>query len=83
MAQPLAAATAPTAAPAGADRWPKTAQLGGATYTVFQPQLDSWDNYNLVAHAAVSVLPPGQQNAVFGVLNITAKTQVDRTARTV
>ena len=65
------------------DRWPKTAQLDGATYTVFQPQLDSWDSYNLAAHAAVSVLPPGSQNPVFGVLNVTAITKVDRLARTV
>lgn len=66
-----------------ADRWPKTAQLDGATYTVFQPQLDSWDSYNLAAHAAVSVQPPGSQAPVFGVLKVTAKTRVDRLARTV
>src|SRR6516162_5396825 len=65
------------------DRWPKSAQLDGATYTVFQPQLDSWDSYTLAAHAAVSVLPPGSQSPVFGVLKVTAKTRVDRLARTV
>jgi hypothetical protein len=67
----------------GGDQWPKTAQLDGATYTVFQPQLDSWDSYNLAAHAAVSVQPPGSQAPVFGVLKVTAKTRVDRLARTV
>lgn len=75
-----APATANAAIP---DRWPKSAPLDGATYTVYQPQLDSWDNYNLAAHAAVSVLPPGQQNPVYGVIQISAKTQVDRVARTV
>jgi hypothetical protein len=69
--------------PAAGDRWPKTAQLDGATYTVYQPQLDSWDTFNLAAHAAVSVLPPGSQAPVFGVLKLTAKTKVDRLARTV
>ncbi len=80
-----AAAAAPAAAPAAAsvDRWPKTAQLDGATYTVYQPQLDSWDSFNVAAHAAVSVTPPGSQGQVFGVLKLTAKTQVDRLARTV
>jgi len=65
------------------DQWPKTAQLDGATYTVFQPQLDNWDSYNLAAHAAVSVQPPGSQAPVFGVIKVTAKTRVDRLARTV
>ena len=82
------APTAPAAsqaatAPATGDLWPKTANLDGATYTVYQPQLDSWDTYNLAAHAAVSVLPPGSQAPVFGVLKLTAKTAVDRLARTV
>jgi hypothetical protein len=74
---------AQAAMPAGHDQWPKSAGLNGATYTVYQPQLDSWDNTDLTAHAAVSVLPPGQQNPLFGVIQITAKTQVDRVARTV
>ena len=73
----------PPAAQAVGDAWPKTAQLDGATYTVYQPQLDSWDTFNLAAHAAVSVLPPGSQAPVFGVLKLTAKTKVDRLARTV
>jgi hypothetical protein len=81
---PGARATGQGAAPpASGDRWPKTAQLDGATYTVYQPQLDSWDSFNLTAHAAVSVQPPGSQTPVFGVLKLTAKTKVDRLARTV
>ncbi|HTN48212.1 MAG TPA: autotransporter [Burkholderiaceae bacterium] len=73
----------PTAAPTTGDRWPKTAELGGATYTVYQPQLDSWDMSDLTAHAAASVLPPGSQTPVFGVLKLTARTEVDRLGRTV
>jgi hypothetical protein len=70
-------------APASADRWPKSAELNGATYTVYQPQLDSWDTVSVAAHGAVSVTPPGSQVPVFGVLKLTAKTSVDRLARTV
>ena len=73
---------APTG-PVNPDPWPKSAVHGGATYTMFQPQLDSWDQFNLAAHAAVSVLPPGAENPVFGVVQITAQTQVSRQARTV
>ena len=83
QATPLPWTSEAAAAQATGDRWPKTAQLDGATYTVYQPQLDSWDSFNLAAHAAVSVLPPGSQNPVFGVLKLTAKTKVDRLARTV
>src|SRR5512139_188979 len=70
-------------APAAGDRWPKTAQLDGATYTVYQPQLDSWDTYDMAVHAAVSVQPPGNDAPVFGVIKVTAKTKVDKLARTV
>src|SRR5262245_22776173 len=73
----------PETGQASGDQWPKTAQLDGATYTVYQPQLDSWDSFNMEAHAAVSVLQPGSQTPVFGVLKLTAKTKVDRLARTV
>jgi hypothetical protein len=65
------------------DRWPKIFQQDGATYTLYQPQLDSWDGYNAAAHAAVSVLPAGVKNADFGVIEITAKTLVFRVFRTV
>src|SRR5262245_54613831 len=77
------AAQTPSGPPNPGDPWPKRAQLGGATYTIYQPQIDSWDSFNMAAHAAVSVLPPGSQTPMFGVLRLTAKTKVDRLARTV
>ncbi len=71
-AQQSAAGEAP-AAPPSPDPWPKTAQSGGATYTMYQPQLDDWDQYHLSAHAAVSVLAAGAKDPVFGVVEITAE----------
>src|SRR5262245_50049842 len=68
---------------ASRDRWPKTIEHDGAKYTVFQPQLDGWDGFTMTAHAAVSVEPSGSQTPVFGALTFTAKTKVDRLARTV
>ena len=50
------------------DPWPKVVKQDGATYTLFQPQLDSWDGYNIAAHAAVSVLPSGAKDPTFGVI---------------
>ena len=84
--QPQTATPAQAPAPAGPvnpDPWPKTAMLGGAKYTMYQPQLDSWDQIDLSAHAAVSVLPAGAKNPVFGVVEMTAQTYVSRKARTV
>ena len=74
---------APPAADVTPDPWPKRLQEGGVTYTVFQPQLDSWDGYRLAAHAAVSVLPDGSKDATFGVVDLTAVTVVDRVGRAV
>src|SRR5215467_915465 len=65
------------------DPWPKVLKQSNATYTLYQPQLDSWDGYNFAAHAAVSVLPTGAKDPNFGVIEITAKTHVFRLARTV
>jgi hypothetical protein len=65
------------------DPWPKSAQMNGAKYTLYEPQLESWDGYNLVAHAAVSVKPAGAKYPVFGAINIRAATIVDRGERIV
>jgi hypothetical protein len=71
------------AAPSGPDPWPKSADVNGTQFTVYQPQLDTWDGYRFEAHAAVSVLPPGYTEPIFGVINVTAATLVDRLSRTV
>src|SRR5262249_41602948 len=65
------------------DPWPKTIKEGSTTFTLYQPQLDSWDGYLFEAHAAASVLAAGANDAGFGVIEITANTQVDRLTRTV
>ena len=65
------------------DPWPKTVEEDGAKYTLFQPQLDKWDGFLYEAHAAVSVLPAGAKDPVFGVLEIAATTVVDRNTRVV
>jgi len=65
------------------DQWPKTSTVGGAQYTIYQPQVDEWDGYRLIAHTAVSVQEKGAKEAVFGMVNFSAKTSVDRIARTV
>jgi hypothetical protein len=73
----------PPAGEVTSDPWPRIIDEGGVKYTIYQPQLDSWDGYNFVAHAAVSVLPAGLKEPTFGVIDITAVTRVDKTSRTV
>jgi hypothetical protein len=65
------------------DQWPKTSDISGVTYTIYQPQLDTWDGYRFEGHAAVSVLTPGATDPVFGVIHATAVTEVDRVSRVV
>jgi hypothetical protein len=77
-----AAAQAPTPA-SGPDPWPRVVTIQGAKYSLYQPQVDSWDGHDINAHAAVSVLPAGSKEAVFGVVDLTAVTDVSRATRTV
>src|SRR5262245_25291896 len=72
------------AAPAGGDAlaqgvWPRQLDLNGNTVLVYQPQVDSWSGNKLEARAAVSVQAPGATEPVFGVIWITARTEVDKT----
>ena len=74
---------APPPSQATPDPWPKSATQNGTQYTIFQPQLDRWDDYHYEAHAAVQVIPAGTKSPVFGVIEITATTIVDRPNRVV
>lgn len=86
LALPLTLHALETPPPAGEvtpDPWPKSAKVAGAEYTIYQPQLDSWDGYQLKAHAAVSVKKEGAAEPFFGMLAFSASTLVDRVGRTV
>src|SRR4051812_26259196 len=41
------------------DGWPRQYQSGQLTFTVYQPQVDSWDRATLRARAAVAALRQG------------------------
>ena len=82
-AQAPGGAPAPPAAEVTPDPWPKSATREGATFTMYQPQIDSWDDYTYRAHAVVRVLPAGSKDPHFGVVEMTAYTIVDRPNRVV
>jgi len=82
-AQP-AAAPAAASAPAGpSDPWPRRLGTKQGTFLIYQPQLDTWKNNLVEAHAAVSVQPTGAKDPTFGVIWFTARTDVDKTNRLV
>ncbi len=76
LASPLLAQDSP-------DPWPKTAQVAGTTFTMYQPQLEKWDGATFVGHAAVAVQPSGAEQPTYGAMNLRASTQVNRVTRTV
>jgi hypothetical protein len=66
-----------------ADPWPRQIQLSGAAVTVYQPQVDAWDGNQIQVRAAVAIKPTGAASPSFGSVLATARTEVDRVARTV
>src|SRR5215831_5956577 len=80
-APPLPAQTAP---PAGGDVslaagvWPREINVNGATVLVYEPQIDRWQNNRLEARAAVSLQPVGVPQPSYGVIWLTARTEVDK-----
>lgn len=63
--------------------WPKEVAAEGTGYTIYQPQVDSWNGYLLEAHAAIAVTEPEAEQAIYGVMAFTARSQVDKTERMV
>lgn len=78
-----AVAYAQQAAPPTPDPWPRTAELSGVKYTMYQPQPDSWDGFTLKAHAAVAIQARNEQQPTYGVIFIEAQTLVNRDERMV
>lgn len=61
--------------------WPKEIKNGENTFTVYQPQLESWSDNTLEARSAVAVAAGGKTN--YGVIWFSAHTQVDKQNRMV
>ncbi len=80
-ALPTSAQTPPPDPNAG--RWPMHLDTPSGQITIYQPQLTNFDGDKLSARAAVSVIPPGQQDPVFGALWMESRVSTDRVARTV
>ncbi|MCC6380641.1 MAG: carbohydrate-binding family V/XII [Burkholderiales bacterium] len=74
---------APSAAVPPADPWPRDMSVANAAVLIYQPQVKSWTGNQIDFRAALAIKPTGATNETFGVVFATARTQVDKVARTV
>jgi hypothetical protein len=64
--------------------WPRRFKGGGQEVVVYQPQVDSWDNYTKLHYrAAISIKGGSAKKEIFGVAEGDADTVVDPETRTV
>jgi hypothetical protein len=59
--------------------WPRTITSGTKTVTVYEPQAERWDNDKLWATSVVMVKDSSAERPSYGVLHLTASTNVDKT----
>jgi hypothetical protein len=67
----------------GAADWPQSAPSPAGEVSVYQPQLDSFEQTQMTGRAAVSVTPSGSSTPTFGAIWFTATISTDRDTRTV
>jgi hypothetical protein len=78
VASSLCSAQAPDVA------WPREVKgADGTAITVYQPQLERWADNNLSGRAAVSVTRPGEKEPHYGMIELTARTEIDKSSDTV
>ena len=79
VAQNRAPAASAASGPREADAiWPRVIADGERDITIYQPQVERWQNDVLEARAAVSVERPGSQAPTLGVVWFKAHTAVDK-----
>ncbi len=75
----LAACAARAQAPEVA--WPREVKAAdGTVITVYQPQVERWADNSLSGRAAVSVQRPGEKDPHYGVIELGARTEIDKSA---
>lgn len=63
--------------------WPRELDAGGFHIVVYQPQVDQLKKNHLQARAAITVTRSGESAAQYGIVSLTARTDVDRESRMV
>ncbi len=78
MAPPAWPQDPPATAASDDNAWPREYTADKNTVTMYQPQIDKWDNNRLEARVAVSVQTEAAAQPTFGVVWIGARTEVDK-----
>src|SRR5512141_1448246 len=76
-------ASTPAKSSSPADPWPRVIDLANGQVLVYQPQINAWNGNQLSFRAALAIKPEGATQESYGVVMATARTQVDKVARTV
>ena len=63
--------------------WPRKASHGDETISMYQPQVESWQDDMVHAYAALSVSGKASKTTKYGVVWFTARTEVDKVNRQV
>jgi hypothetical protein len=79
-ASPSAAPAAPAAQPLN---WPRTFQQGPDTLTMYQPQIEKWDDTTITFRAAIAIEPAEGAEPVYGMVRTIAKADVDKASNMV
>ena len=66
-----------------ADDWPREVSSSEGLVTMYQPQIEDYSGTSLKARAAVSIVPEGTAEPVFGALWVNCTVLTDRPSRTV
>ncbi len=77
---PLSMAQTP---PDPEDTWPKEVDSGNTRIIVYQPQTDAWKKNRLQARSAVTLLHEGEKKPIYGIVTLSARTDVDKEDRMV
>jgi hypothetical protein len=80
LAQFLLGQSAPTPA---VETWPRETDTLGFHLVIYQPQVDSWKKDQLQARAAVTATRPPSNTEAFGIVTLTARTEVEKEMRLV
>src|SRR5712691_5183217 len=63
--------------------WPRQFEDNGIKVSIFQPQIEKWEESDFETRSAVAVTPPGSNAPVYGVFWMKARADVDKAARIV
>lgn len=63
--------------------WPREIQLPEVKFTLYEPQVETFDGTRLTARSAIAILPAGKSDPIFGAVWLDARVYTDKETRLV